>query len=116
MEGAGQGCGDSREDPARGCSQPCTFQALGKSHRSTFSSSSGKQMQLSPVAGKADWGYLFEALSGGCGGRRGRGPRCGEFRRGSERCRNWGRVRGSATGTAGTGATPSPPKRRAECS
>lgn len=46
-----------------------TLQALGKPHPSAFSSSSGKQMQLSPVAGKADWGYLFEALSGGCGGR-----------------------------------------------
>lgn len=124
MEGAGQGWREQGRDVgAAGRTQPGaasgprggrTFRALGKSHCSAFSSSSGKQMQLSPVAGKADWGYLFEALSGGCGGRRGRGPRCGEFRRGSKRCPNWGRVRGSATGTAGTGATPSPPKRRAE--
>lgn len=85
-----------------------TFQALGKSHRSTFSSSSGKQMQLCPVAGKADWGYLFEAFE-----RRLRGPE-GAGGRGVANSGNWGRVRGSAAGTAGTGATPGPPKRRAE--
>lgn len=37
--------------------------SLGKSHCSTFSSSSVKQMQLSPVAGRVDCRYLFEALS-----------------------------------------------------
>lgn len=53
--------------------------SLGKSHCSTFSSSSVKQMQLSPVAVKVDCGYLFEALSSserwlrGPAGARGRG-------------------------------------------
>lgn len=81
-QGAGEGWREPGGDEGTaGRTQPeaapsHTLQALGKTHRSTFSSSSGKQMQLSPVAGRADWGYLFEALSGGCGAG---GPRCGEF-------------------------------------
>lgn len=63
--------------------------SLSKSHCSTFSSSSVKQMQLSPVAARAGCRYLFEARFPGPAGR---GAGCGERRQQSSG--NWGGVRG----------------------